>query len=116
MSELLREGWAGVVARLQASGKDFAFVFVIIFAVEFFPSPLLPLPHLIFPSLPTFHPRNKTVTAAGYWSKNRNRFDGVITLGGVLTELVSRSTDPSKSSEVSGRRGSSVVQARTPTR
>lgn len=26
---------------------------------------------------------------AGYWSKNRNRFDGVITLGGVLTELVS---------------------------
>ena len=31
--------------------------------------------------------------AQGYWSKNRNRFDGVITLGGVFTELVS-STPP----------------------
>ncbi|CAM9172126.1 unnamed protein product [Ectocarpus fasciculatus] len=28
----------------------------------------------------------------GYWSKNRNRFDGVITLGGVLTELLLKTT------------------------
>ncbi|CAM9538707.1 unnamed protein product [Ectocarpus sp. 12 AP-2014] len=28
----------------------------------------------------------------GYWSKNRNRFDGVITLGGVFTELLLKTT------------------------
>lgn len=31
---------------------------------------------------------SRRYVASGYWSKNRNRFDGVITLGGVLTELV----------------------------
>eukprot|EP00903_Cladosiphon_okamuranus_P012927 g12070.t1 len=28
----------------------------------------------------------------GYWSKNRNRFDGVITLGGILTEVLLNTT------------------------